>query len=139
MEKVKVTEETFDNILAMLNSKDQENVILGLSCIEELDISSGLVYLLLLKKLGNVTTEMWREYAPKKLMYLSNLNGFNGGPSFIPSYREILQVLQKVKVPLKDIKFYLVKFGNHMAAGLREDYAVIDNIEITVKLKLHDG
>ena len=48
MEKVKLTAETFDNVMLMLQSSDKENVILGLTCIEEVDTDSGLVYLLLI-------------------------------------------------------------------------------------------
>jgi len=132
-ETIKLTEKTFDNVMSMLNSPDKENVVLGLSCIEELNIKTGLVYLLLMKKLGNVTDELWRENAPKKLKYLKGM-----GVEGTLTYKKVLDLLRERKVPIKDIQFFLNKFALYLHQSVREDYAIIDAIDIQIKLKLHD-
>lgn len=134
MEKIKLSAETFDGVMAMLNSSDQESVILGLSCIEEFDITTGITYLLLIKKLANVSANTWHEYAPNKSAYLKNMSVSMDKPI---SYREILIILQKLKVPINNLQFFLDKFALYMAEGLREDYAIIDTVEIKINLKLN--
>lgn len=135
MEKVKLTTETFDSVMQMLKSSDKENVVLGLTCIEELDITTGLVYLLLIKKLANVTSELWKEYCPKKVAYMNSMtNTFNT----VLTYKKILELLVERKVPTTDIQFFMDKFALYLMEGLRNDYALIESIEINLKLKLHD-
>lgn len=137
MEKIKLTAETFDNVLAMLSSPDKENVVMGLSCIEEFDITTGITYLLLIKKLANVSTDMWKEYAPQKLEYLKNISSiaYNEMPM---SFQKILNLIQERKVPISDIEFFLNKFSIYMTELLKYDYLIIDSIEIKLKLKLYD-
>jgi len=135
MEKIKLTVETFDNILAMLSSPDKENVVMGLSCIEELDITTGITYLLLIKKLANVSSKMWKEYAPQKSEYLKNISFINEAPM---SFQKILTLIQERKVPISDIEFFLNKFALYMTELIRNDYLILDSIEIKLKLKLND-
>lgn len=134
MEKIKLSAETFDSVMSMLNSSDQESVIVGLSCIEELDITTGITYLLLLKKLANVSTDAWEEYAPTKAKYLNSL-GLS--VEYPVTYKKILDIITERKVPIDDLQFFLNKFAIYIKEGLRNDYAIINDIEIKINLKLH--
>lgn len=137
MEKLILNKKTFDQIILMLNSPDKENVVLGLTCIEELDTYQGLVYLLLMKKLANVTNNTWVEHAPKKTTLLKSM-----GVSVedVLTYKKILDLLAERKASTKDIEFYLSKFGEYLKSTLIElGYDTIDAVEINIKLKLNEN
>ena len=136
MEKLALNKENFDQILLMLNSSDKENVVMGLICIEELDVKTGLAYLLLIRKLANVTDELWKMHAPTKVTALKNM-GINSGT--VLTYKKILDLLTSRKVPTDDIEFYLSKFGEYLNSTLHSlGYDVIEAVEIKLKIKLHD-
>lgn len=135
MEKVKINAETFETVLSMLNSTDQDNVILGLSCIEEMDAINGLVYLLLLKKLGNVEEEMWKLHASTKLKYIQGIDENKG----IITYQRILSILRETKVPISDIQVFLTYFGKYLMDILKTEYEIIEGIEVIIKCKLHES
>jgi hypothetical protein len=136
MEKIKVDEVTFNNVLAMLNSSDKENKVVALSCIEELDVKSGIVYLLLFKKLANVPSALWKEHAPKKLDYLKQL-GFNAEQ--VITYKKILDLICEKQVPFTDIQFFLDKFTLSIIEMIPEEYGKIEKIDINVKFKKNES
>lgn len=59
-----LTKESFYNLLKMLCSEDEENMLVGLKCIDQLDLERNLLFIVLLKKLGHVTHKTWTEEAP---------------------------------------------------------------------------
>lgn len=87
-----LTEETFENLLKMLCSEDEENQIVGLGCIEQLDFEKNLLYIILLRKLSWVSTAMWQREAP-----FANARLMELCPTSIPlmPYEHILDIAKK--------------------------------------------
>jgi len=137
MEKLKLTTDTYDNVMNMLQSPDKENVVLGLICIEEADIESDLVYLLLIKKLSNVSNTLWAEHAPKKIAFLKNLNI---AVDTVITYKQILSILCERKVSNNNLQFFFTKFANYLKQTMLADYDdCIESIDITLNFKLHES
>ena len=135
-DKIKLNAETFDNVLAMLNSSDKESVVMGLACVEEMDTTSCIVFLLLIRKLANVTDELWKVNAPKKTASLTNM-GVAGGT--VLTYKRILELLAERKASSADIEFFLGKFGMYLNETLHQlGYDIVESVDIKLKLKLHD-
>ena len=133
---VKLNAESFDAVLTMMNSSDKESVVMGLVCIEEMDTTTGLVFLLLMRKLANVTDELWRTHAPKKVTALANMGIASGT---VLTYKKILDLLAERKVSTDDIEFYLTKFGAYLNETLHQlGYDIIEAVDIKLKIKLHD-
>jgi hypothetical protein len=133
MEKARLNAENFNNIMEMLSSPDKENIVMGLSYIEESDITNSLTYLLLIKKLANITDAMWKAHAPKTADYLKNLDI----PTKLPvTYQKILTVLEEKKVPISDIEFFINKYMLYIVEVLKCNY-IIDSIEVKLKHKLN--
>jgi NADH:ubiquinone oxidoreductase subunit C len=59
MKKEVINDEQFESLYNMLNSSDNQNVVLGLVTLENVDFTKSLTKILLLKKLCNVTPEYW--------------------------------------------------------------------------------
>ncbi len=136
-EQITLNAETYDNILSMINSVDQENKTVALSCIENVDFSKNLVYIMLLMKQGTATPEDWRTNAPKIYEMLQSA-GLD--PTSVLTYKEIIHKLVARKVPPEDIGFYMDKFINHVHSSIKNlGYDYIEKINITLKLKTPDG
>jgi hypothetical protein len=137
-ETVTLKAETFDNVLNMLNSVDPENRVVALSCIENVDFKTNLVYIMLLKKQGDkATTAEWKEHAPKVCQMLSSIN-INLDNAL--TYKQILEILTKHKVSAEDIQFYLDKFARTLFTSIKGlGYEFIDSLEINLKLKTANG
>lgn len=137
-ETVTLKADTFDNVLAMLNSVDTENRVVGLSCIDNVDFNTNLVYIMLLKKQGDkATTADWKEHAPKTTQMLTSM-GVNMDNAL--TYKQILEILVKRNVPPEDIQFYLDKFVRTLHTSIKGlGYEFIDSLEINLKLKTANG
>lgn len=134
---IKLNADTFDNVLTMMNSSDKESVIMGLACIEEMDTTTGLVFLLLMRKLANVTDGLWKTNAPKKTNLLRNM-GIESGT--VLTYKRILELLAERKVSIDDVEFYFSKFGMYLNEMLHQlGYNNVEAVDIKLKIKLHDS
>lgn len=138
MEKLKLTTETYTNVMNMLQSPDKENVVLGLICIEESDIESDLVYLLLIKKLSNVSNSLWVEHAPKKTAFLKSLNI---SVDTVITYKQILTMLCERKVSNDNLQFFFTKFADYLKLTMidEENKHRVESIDITLNFKLHES
>lgn len=136
-EEIVLNAETYDNILSMINSVDKENRNVALSCIENVDFSKNLVYIMMLMKQGNASPEDWKTNAPK-IYGMLTASGLD--PASVLTYKEIIHKLVERKVPPEDIGFYMDKFINHVHGSIKNlGYDYIEKINITLKLKTPDG
>lgn len=132
-EKIKLEAKTFDNIVPMLNSPDQENIVVGMECLENSHFRTNLTYILLVKKMSNATADMWKKHAPETT---SNLNDI-GAPVDRPiTYKRMLEIMVEYKVPPADLQFYLDKFGGHLKDEIKKmGYDFIDDVVIILQFK----
>lgn len=132
-EKLKLEIGTFDNILGMLNSPDKENLTVAMECIENVDFKENLTYIVMLKKISNVTSDIWKTHAPETYKNLERVGATPEKPS---TYKDILQIITKYKVPDADIQFYCDKFGSHLKSEIKKmGYDLVDEVVITLQLK----
>src|SRR5687767_7707008 len=96
--------QTCDNILGMINSVDQENKVVALSCIDNVDFSENLTFILILKKEGQATSAEWTEHAPNTSKMLKSI-GVNMDTTL--TFKKVLEILVERKVPRDHIQFYL--------------------------------
>ena len=134
--KIIMTNEEYNSVLHMLQSEDQENVVIGLTTIDNLDFKSNLTKILMLKKLANIPFPMWEAHASKIYKKLTNLKL---DPASTLTYKAVLNCLVTTKQPEEDIQFFLDNFSNHLFNSIKElGFDFIENTEITIKLKRND-
>lgn len=138
MNSIELNQNTFKNVLAMLNSVDPENNVVALSCIENVEFNENIAYILLLKKMGVKTdNKQWMEHAPTAYKLLKESGADVTGNI---TFKEALNILVKRKVKPEDIQFYLNQFLDHLSDSIKGlGYDFIDELEITVKLKTKEG
>jgi hypothetical protein len=136
-ETIKLTAETHDSIVEMMNSIDLENRVVALNCIENVDFSDNLVYILLLKKQGNATTKEWREHAPHTSKMLISI-GINLDSTL--TWKAYLEILAKRNTEPEKIQFYLDRFVRVIHSSIKAlGYDFIEELEITLKRKTKHG
>ncbi len=132
-EKLKLTVDTFENTVRMMNSPDQENIVVALECIENVDFKENLTYIILVTKFANVTADIWKKHAPESAKKLESIGMELSKPM---NYKKMLQILIKYKVPDSDLQFFFNKFEGNLKESIKSlGYDFIDDIKITLKLK----
>jgi len=136
-ETIKLTAETHDNIVEMMNSVDLENRVVALSCIENVDFKDNLVYILLLKKQGGASTSEWTTNAPHTCKLLKSI-GVNLDTTL--TWKQYLEILIKQDTAPDKIQFYLDRFVKVIHKSITAlGYDFIETLEVKVKLKTKHG
>jgi hypothetical protein len=134
--KLALNRDTYNSVLDMLNSSDKENVVVGLSIIEETDRKKGMACILMLKKRAVATTESWKEHAPATCKWLKTLGA---DPDQVITFKGILEIISKKQTEPSQMQFFLEEFGVHILGQIRQmGYGFIDDLEIKIKIKEHD-
>ena len=136
-EQVILNKDTHDSIMDMMKSVDTENRVVALNCIENVDFNKNLTYILLLRKQGEASQSEWKEHAPNASKMLTGL-GINLDSSI--TWKQVLEVLIKRKVPAEDVQFYLDRFATYLFGSIKGlGYDFIDTLEIKVKVNTEHG
>jgi len=136
-ETIKLTAETHDNIVEMMNSIDLENRVVALNCIENVDFNENLVYILLLKKQGGASSSEWSTHAPNTSKLLKGI-GINLDTSL--TWKQYLEILIKRDTTPDKIQFYLDRFVAVIHKSITAlGYDFIETLEVKVKLKTKHG
>lgn len=135
MEKVILARDTYDSVKAMLESPDEENMVVAFQCIENGDFVSNLAYILFLLKEADVEGQLWKEHAPettKKLTTLFKVDLVNA-PSI--TFKSIMRLMRLYKAPREDYQFFMDRYALHLVDQFNEgqEEKVIEHIEITLK------
>ena len=88
-EKIKIDTESFNNVLKMLNSSNQEDAITALMAMEQMDFKSGSMFFAILYKNTISKTSLWETNAPN---LLKNINFI--GVDTTMSYKSIWNKLK---------------------------------------------
>jgi hypothetical protein len=136
-ETIKLTSETHDNIVEMMNSVDLENRVVALNCIENVDFKDNLVYILLLKKQGGASTSEWTTNAPHTCKLLKSI-GVNLDTTL--TWKQYLEILIKQDTTPDKIQFYLDRFVKVIHKSITAlGYDFIETLEVKAKLKTKHG
>jgi hypothetical protein len=134
MKKEVINDDQFESLCNMLNSSDDQNVVLGLVTLENVDFTKSLTKILLLRKVCDVTPEYWKEHAPKTFKKLKSVS--QDKPL---TYKEILKIIVKEKQSEENIQFFLNQFSKHITNSIKDlGFDFIEETEITIKLKNND-
>lgn len=124
---------SFDNIAAMMNSQDKENLNVAFAVLENCNKKDSLVYLLLLKKDTKPKAEEWKTNAPETYKFLKNIGA---DPDKVITFKQGLNVLTAQKVPADDTQFYLKYFGNYIFESVKKmGYDFVEGVEVKLKVK----
>lgn len=135
MQKISLTGETYRSVLDMLNSSDQENVVMGLSIIEETNRIKGMACILMLKKSAKVAVNLWNEHAPQTCLWMKSLDAPVEG---VITYKKILEIITHHKVETSQMQFFMDEFGKHLFDQIKQlGYDFVEDLEIKLKLKTH--
>jgi len=137
--KIKIDEETYQNLLSMLNASE-EDAIVALTAINNLGGKRNLLQTLFLRKNANCKRELWEEHAKKVIKYHDSYTAMS--LRFI-TYAELFKVIKHLQYTSKedkefDIIFYTKRLQDFIHRSLIGFEDVIDSIEINVKLKQHE-
>ena len=137
MEPADLNTETYHRALQMLNSNDDSNQLIGLSCINQLNMERNLLYIMLLKRHGRAHHTMWERHAPIAYKRLRQegveVDGLLG-------FHQILAIIGKLSyVSIESLEYTL-----KMAAFLIQEQlvslspAVLKDLEVKINLKHND-
>lgn len=137
-----LSKEKYENIINMLLSDDQENVVLGLSILNELDFHKNIVEILLIKKHARKTNaKLYEEHAPKLWEYLKELennNILNLKTQF--TYKYVMSVLTKLDCNSDQLQFFMQDFSEYLYKQcVSMGFDFIERLDIKLKYKeLHE-
>ena len=133
---MKLTKETFDRVKLMLESRDPEDVILGLATMDTNDFKNNYLYVLLMAKEANVKQDrMWSTHAPNMHSMFVNL-GVNLDKPI--TFETIIQVSKKYNASLSDIQFILDRYAGEMRDYLNVSLGLKDNPIEKLTIKIND-
>lgn len=132
-EKLKLTQETYYNIKSMLESPDEENLLIGLSCVENSDLKLNLTYVLLLFKECNILQKNWVKHAPKTMELLKNVLGQNYNATI--TFNIIMENMAIYKVPEEDYQFLMNRYAGHLLKKFKN----LEDIQIIIKTKPNES
>jgi len=132
-------EKTFDyeQLLQMLTSKDEENVILALSVIENVSFDEHFIKMIYLKKEANIDFDYWQAHAPESAKELRKL--FNAVDSKITepiNAGDISKILGHKKGTEEEIIFFLNRVWLFVTTRLSKQCLELKNY--TIKLEKND-
>lgn len=132
-EKLVLDADSFDSILAMLQSNDKENEEVAFSVINNCDKEKSLVYLLYLHRLSNEKAIEWEKRAPLAFEYLKT-TGYT--PDRETSYKDILDIIKASDIDEKSSEFSYSYFGKYLLDTIQKlGYDFVENIEVKIKVK----
>ncbi len=134
-------EKTFDyeQLLQMLRSKDEENIILALSVIENVPFDEHFIKMIYLKKEANIDFEYWQAHAPESAKELRKL--FNAVDCKInePIHAVNISKMASLKKPTEEeIAFLLDRMFSYAIWLLRLDTDFLELKNYTIKIEKND-
>lgn len=130
------TLEKFDSVVKMLQSTDEENIVLALTLIEQLEFKENLVFILLAKKNAHCNNPMWEKNAP---VTFRNLKAVTPNVSKVLTFKKILQILVAQKVDAEQMQFYLDVFAKYLKEQITaQGMDFVEDIEMKIKIKQHE-
>lgn len=129
---MKLSRENYTSILNMLNSTDEENHLVGLTCVEEADFKKNFVVIMFLFKDSNLGGDAWKEHAPKTHKKIIKITG---GEYKSATFKIIFDNLIKTKPVTEDVAFYIQQFNNFLIDMVNKGgrFPEIEKIEIKLK------
>lgn len=124
---------SFTNMMGMMNSPDEENKVVALTCIENVNYERNLVYIVMLIRHTSISEELWWKHAPKAYAYLLNL-GYKAGAAV--SFKSVFETLLKAKAPAEDLQFFCDIFADFLKKTMMDSgFDILERLELKIILK----
>jgi hypothetical protein len=136
-EKVIIDSESYQNLWAMLNSKDKENTVVALAAIEQMDYKQSLPYILLLfKGLSEEDRKLWFK---DDTDLGKRLKASGVAPDTKLPYQDIYDKVHK-DCPKEAVQFVLDEFSKVLKKYIVEwGFEFVRNLDLNLKLKEDDN
>lgn len=128
----RLTDEEYDNLGKLLTSKDEQDKIVGLNCINNLDLEKTAVQVAFLRKEYNDNTYLWQNNANKVEKYQKSIlkdTSFGSIYDYIKTSKEY---------QIEDIEFYLKRFSVFIKNNMLQYFPFMEDINLTIKFKEND-
>lgn len=125
MSEKRLDKNTYANMIAMLESPDIENRNLAFECINNTDLKTNLIYLLLLMKKVNISRELWLEHASEKLKIVETITKNNISAL---SFENILDAMRTSNAFQDDYQFFMNEYAEYL-----KTLCFVEDIKILVK------
>lgn len=135
MEKIKLEKGTYDTVVSMLESPDEENQVVAFECIKNADFKTNIVYILLLFKEVNIDNTVWKKHAPEIFVTIDKVLT---NETFL-SFREIMEIARQYEVSQEDIQFYMDRYAMFLMRDLNKHKEYVELLEIKIKLKENES
>lgn len=136
MEKLHEIKLEYDNLYKMMISPDNQNAVLALSLLETVDFKNNLVPILLLYKKTSISSEYWKEHAPKLWAKLKKHGVSSDNPL---TYKQILEIIKDKKVSEDQVNIFIQSVNDTLKNHLCDyGYDFIEKIEIKLKHKIYE-
>ncbi|TXI86473.1 MAG: hypothetical protein E6Q36_09280 [Chryseobacterium sp.] len=110
--------ESYESILSMLKSSDEESVRLAFECLNNIPITNeNMVYYMFLFMEADQAWKDWEKYSRGIIQdlgeALERVLKIGNGPHVI-SFPLILKMLKEYKRPVEDIDFFMSRYKEHL-------------------------
>lgn len=118
----------YDTLLGMLNSEDQENVVLALTSLENIEVLPNIVKTLLLRKESAAEVSMWHTHAPTVVNAMKE----KGIPfASTVTFKQICEAGVTHKAPKEHIQLLIERINAQVLKDLRDiGYDYLKSIEV---------
>ena len=109
--------ESYESILSMLKSSDEESVRLAFECLNNIHITNeNMVYYMFLLMEADQAWKDWEKYSKTIMQALGEALGsvLGIGGSHVLNYELILKVLKEYERPLEDMQFFMYRYKEHL-------------------------
>lgn len=135
MKKITLSRDTYVNVKAMLDSPDEESIVMGLTCVEQSEFGSNIMYIGLLFLECNVRAELWKVHAPETTKLLRTIGFDIMSPPI--TYKKLLSKALEYTKDVEDLKLFFDAYSVYLKLQLNEKLSttdiVIDELIITIK------
>jgi hypothetical protein len=133
--KTLLSRNTYVNVKAMLDSPDEESIVVGLTCIEQSEFGSNIMYIGLLFLECNVRAELWKVHAPETTKLLRTIGFDIMSPPI--TYKKLLSKALEYTKDVEDLKLFFDAYSLYLKSQLNQKLSttdiVIDELIITIK------
>jgi len=128
---MKLEHNNYEKIKQMLESPDTENIVMGMSCIENSDFKSNMTFILLMLKEANISIQDWNTHAPNTIETITNI-GIDCNASL--TYKMVKEIMEKYKASKTDIRLYEERFSKFVKARVTNSEHLPELLSLTVKI-----
>jgi hypothetical protein len=134
-EVMRIDAEGYPDVLAMLNSSNSEDNIMGLTLVENADFKSSITFILLLRKdCTKLNGSVWEAQAPSTAVKMKAL-GID--MKAVLKWGVIFKIIKQKRVPLDHLQFFMDQYAEFVKTNLNEGYGTdfLEEVNIVMTLK----